>query len=627
MKRVIFKRKCDEILAKGNIVSLAWLAVFSIICIMATTLFAKLIFPENDITWQWVVSMFLDAGNFNDYGKHDITALIISLLGIVIFSTLLVGVCVNIFEGIAESVREGKRRYNLKGHILILGSSKYLKVIKKELEREKKEGRKVVVMSPEKQPFQDDFIYYKGSRFVEDDLKDACAANAYKIYILGGDNEADHDDKNLRCLKLLKKQCAAADHDIKCILLLREQTCVEVFQYLKLQGRDKYASSEQGGWTATGKHLLVDVLNEHECFAEMLLVNEKFPFLPIIKENDNFRSHVVIMGSCPMAQAIAYTVAQVSHYPNFVRTGKKTCITFIGDGGKDWMQELVSTRPGLFEISKYTYIAPDGSKTVHTPEGSQGDFLDIEWQFVDVSETSPLATKLLSDIASNDAEKLCICTCHEKSADALKYALHLPRIIYERGVNIAVYSNDKADSIVRLARKSNMYGNIRYFGDTDDLWEYSQSGRLNRGQRVNYIYSLAYDGAQKTDSPEDWWYIKSEADKSSSIYSANFITIRKMCFEGVSDKNLLYEAEHRRWMIAALLLGFFAAPENRLLPQKESNRQKKELFKHVDIIPYEALNNDDKGKDEVLVIAEDYILNGGIIPKNVENAIEKMKKY
>ena len=432
---------------------------------------------------------------------------------------------------------------------------------------------------------------------------------------MGGDNEADHDDKNLRCLKLLKKQCAAADHDIKCTLLLREQTCVEVFQYLKLQGRDKYASSEQGGWTATGKHLLVDVLNEHECFAEMLLVNEKFPFLPIIKENDNFRSHVVIMGHSPMAQAIAYTVAHISHYPNFVHTGKKTCITFIGEGGKDWMQELVSTRPGLFEISKYTYIAPDGSQTAHTPEGSQDDFLDIEWQFVDASETSSIATKLLSDIASNDAEKLSICTCHEKSADALKYALHLPRIIYECGVNIAVYSNDEADSIVRLARKTKMYGNIRYFGDTDELWEYSQSDRTKRGQRVNYIYSLMWDGAKETDSPESWWYIKSEADKSSSIYSANFITIRKMCFEGVSDQRILYEAEHRRWMMATLLLGFFAAPKNRLLPKEERNRQKKELFRHFDIIPYEALDEGEKDKDKILVDAEDYILNGGSCPK------------
>ena len=615
MKRVILKRKCDEILAKGNIVSLAWLAVFSIICIIATTLFAKLIFPENDITWQWVVSMFLDAGNFNDYGKHDITALIISLIGIVIFSTLLVGVCVNIFEGIAESVREGKRRYNLKGHILILGSSKYFKVIKKELELEKKEGRKIVIMCPEKQPFQDDFIYYKGCRFVEDDLKEACAASAYKIYILGGDNEADHDDKNLRCLKLLKKQCAAADHDIKCTLLLREQTCIEVFQYLKLQGRDKYASSEQGGWTATGKHLLVDVLNEHECFAEMLLVNEKFPFLPIIKENDNVRSHVVIMGHSPMAQAIAWTVAHVSHYPNFVRTGKKTCITFIGEGGKEWMQELVSTRPGLFEISKYTYITADSNLTVHEPEGPNGDFLDIEWQFVDASETSPIAAKLLVDIALSDNEKLSICTCHEESVDALKYALHLPRVVYERGVNIAVHSNDKADSIVRLARKSNMYGNIRYFGDTDDLWEYGQSGRLNRGQRINYIYSRMWDGAKESDTPEEWWYIKSEADKSSSIYSANFITIRKMCFEGVSDKKLLYEAEHRRWMMASLLLGFFAAPENRNLPKKERNRQKKELFRHFDIIPYDALTDGEKEKDRILVDAEKYILNGGTCPK------------
>jgi hypothetical protein len=124
-----------------------------------------------------------------------------------------------------------------------------------------------------------------------------------------------------------------------------------------------------------------------------------------------------------------------------------------------------------------------------------------------------------------------------------------------------------------------------------------------------------WDGAKESDTPEEWWYIKSEADKSSSIYSANFITIRKMCFEGVSDKKLLYEAEHRRWMMASLLLGFFAAPENRNLPKEERNRQKKELFRHFDIIPYDALTDGEKEKDRILVDAENYILNGGTCPK------------
>lgn len=279
------------------------------------------------------------------------------------------------------------------------------------------------------------------------------------------------------------------------------------------------------------------------------------------------------------------------------------------------MEELIAARPGLFEISKYTYIAADSNQTVHEPEGPNGDFLDIEWQFVDSSETSPLAQKVISDIVSNDSEKLNVCTCHEKPTDALKYALHLPRVVYEHNVNIAVYSNDEADSIVRLARKSKMYGNIRYFGDTDELRAYSQSNRVERGQRVNYIYDLKYQEANQSDSPEKRWYIKSEADKTSSIYSANFITIRKKCFEGVTNQEILYEAEHRRWMMAALLLGFFAAPENRLLPKEEKKRQKDELFRHFDIIPYEALDKGEKDKDKILVDNEDFILNGDSRPK------------
>ncbi|MCQ2102518.1 MAG: hypothetical protein MJY98_04770 [Fibrobacter sp.] len=617
----VVKRKFDEILAKGNIVSLAWLALFSIGCVAVATICVEYLFPlstgqvveslENELQekpWVWVVSRFLDAGNFNNGSNgHEIASLIISLLGVVVFSTLLVGVCVNIFEGVADAVREGKRRYSLKNHILVLGSSKYLKVLQNDLLEKKKAGFKVLIMGPEKQDFMDDFIYYKGRRFVENDLKDACPDRAREIYILGGDNELDHDDKSLRCLKLLKKMCAEANHQIKCTLLLREQTSVEVFQYLKLKGGD----SGKGGWTATGKNLLVNVLNEYECYAEMLLVNEEHAFLPIIKENEDARSHVIIMGFGPMAQALAYTVAHVSHYPNFIRTGKKTSISFIGEGARAWMDELLSARPGLFEISRYTYIGADGAQEVHEPEGSYGDFLDVEWMFVDASETSPLARKFISNVAQSEDEKLSVCTCHENSADSLKFALHLPRIVYDRNIKIAVYSNDGVDSVVRLARKSCMYGNLSFFGNSGELVKYSQSSHVARGQRVNYIYSRLYDGAKENDTPEDWWYIKSEADKSSSIYSANFITLRKKNFENVLDKNILYEAEHRRWMMASLLLGFFAAPENRDLPKEERNRQKKDLFRHFDVVPYDALPEGEKDKDKVLVDAEDFILNGG----------------
>jgi hypothetical protein len=70
-------------------------------------------------------------------------------------------------------------------------------------------------------------------------------------------------------------------------------------------------------------------------------------------------------------------------------------------------------------------------------------------------------------------------------------------------------------------------------------------------------------------------------------------------------------------MMASLLLGFFAAPENRNLPKDERNRQKKILFRHFDIIPYDALDEGEKDKDRVLVDAENYILNGGDFPKDL----------
>ena len=90
----------------------------------------------------------------------------------------------------------------------------------------------------------------------------------------------------------------------------------------------------------------------------------------------------------------------------------------------------------------------------------------------------------------------------------------------------------------------------------------------------------------------------SEADKTSAIYCANALPLRKRCFEISDDDILLREAEHRRWMMSMLLMGYRSGPTD------------ERTFTRHDIIPFDRLPEDMKTKDLYILENAEYIMNG-----------------
>ena len=58
-----------------------------------------------------------------------------------------------------------------------------------------------------------------------------------------------------------------------------------------------------------------------------------------------------------------------------------------------------------------------------------------------------------------------------------------------------------------------------------------------------------------------------------------------------------YEAEHRRWVMSELIMGF--------RPAATTN---KKVFEHADLVPFEELSVEEQGKDAILIDAMPYIL-------------------
>lgn len=570
------KRKIDQLLAKSNGMQLVWLMGVSALCLGVALIMAYFVYDDAEVKWQTVVAIFLDPGCFGGVtGHHDFFRLIIALLSIFLFSALLVSVFSNLFENIREAAQNGERRYKLRNHVLVFGADRRVEAIVRAINEQ---GDTAVVMATEKPELSDDltFIFYKGRRDAEADVLSARPDHAKAIYIIGEENESDHDNRSLQCLDILTEASQQANHDIRCFLTLRDYASTEVFQYLKTK--------------PMGRLLLVDTINDYEYMAEQLLVDTHRAFTPVIRQGDSSKAHFIIIGTGPMAQAVAYTAAHICHYANYTERGTRTRITFIAKDMEQWRDHLMASRPALFALSHTTFVSNDGTVTDSLPQGD--DFMDVEWQFVDADEHAPLARHIMEE-QTDKATRIIV--CHDDADRAVNAVLHLPRKVYPLA-KVAV-SMTHENKLIDRANATGMFGHIEIFGQTDGPIDDPLFARRSlRGQRVNYIYHCAY-AEKKLPSAEEAWFTISEADKYSSIFCANAMPLRRQCFDLNGDRRPIYEAEHRRWMMSELIMGFAPAPQT-----------DKKRFLHADIVPFDELTKEEQDKDKILIDAIDYII-------------------
>ncbi|MCQ2118347.1 MAG: hypothetical protein MJY84_00325 [Bacteroidales bacterium] len=578
--KIPFKRKLDRLLAKDSGKQLGWLFTITLLIIFTAILTVRLFFDDGDFSWEDVVAVFLDPGYALEAGPHYWFRIILAVLSTLVFSALLISVFTNIFDNISESVKNGERRYRLKGHVIVIGEGGSVPVVVQTL---LDKGKTVVVLSENDPELGSEAYYYHGSQTDEEDILSTRPYDAECIYLTGNSSDPNHDALNLRTLAILKGAVPATDRKIPCFLSIREQEVKEVFQYMK-------NASESGG---CGSGLLVNIIDEFEYYAEQLLVGTDY--LPVITSSEDKAARFVIFGSGQVAVSTAVEIAHICHYPSFTRYGRRTVITMIDPDITECRQSMLAAHPTLFEMSHHASISGDGVRTEHVP-APDNDFQDIEWEFVEAGHNGSVPRDIIVSSAKDESTELRILVCIEDSHQAVECTLHLPEYARETS-RTALYLND-SDDVIQLALSTGMYGDITIFGlankaITDPLME----NRLKLGQRVNFIYNKAYV-TPPADSPEDAWYTISEADKCSSIFCACALPLRTKCFDIESDQLSVYEAEHRRWMMSALLMGYKPGPV-----------KDKKRFIHPDIVPFESLPEEEKDKDKILIDAIDYILN------------------
>ena len=87
---LMFKRRFDKALSEGLGSQLLWLLVAALLAFLLLWGLSCLIFPGWQFGWQDLIALYIDPGCFSGRGEHDWFRLSVALIGVLLFSTLLI---------------------------------------------------------------------------------------------------------------------------------------------------------------------------------------------------------------------------------------------------------------------------------------------------------------------------------------------------------------------------------------------------------------------------------------------------------------------------------------------------------------------------------------------------------
>lgn len=590
------------------------------------------------------------------------------LLGAIIFNGAIIAFVSNWLTNRLDAYRKGLARYEFADHLLFLGGSRIvLPMIKEIWGNNDMKTKDVVILTSDKveclrtdiERYLDPDVVKKmkitvlsGDHYDKDTLESVHVGRAKRIYIVGDYlSGSEHDSENVACWKFVREICIEHNrNNVPCYLYFSRVSSMQLF----------YRSNRD----ATGC-LDTTVLNYLESVSQRVLVHNRNEntYYPRLDRNgigpdSKRRVHLVVCGMTSASYAIATTAAHLCHFPNSVDPqtmeiipDRRTKITIIAPDMKKEMGFFTSHLSSLFSMSHYSYICEDKKKNEDKkPESRYGDFLDIEWEFIDGCTADDWVIKLLKDYYDDCVNKkktyLSMAFCDiEKPDKNIAGAIYLPsefhrierfedthKINWEKTIPIFVFQPQNEELVRNAQREAPLYENIFSFGSMRESYDPSISQRIREGKRINYIYNKGEDYLYMTSDHEELdrkWREQSFLNQVSNIYCANHIGVKLRSMgideEGLRRKDKIPEeyekvmaaVEHNRWNVEKLLLGYDPVEESRwrqlkeMESLKESDAFKKEMkelktlkndqYIHHCIAPFNQLLEDYQTYDYLIV--------------------------
>ncbi len=510
--------------------------------------------------------------------------LIMSTLGAIFLSGLLISTITNMFERKSDRWRLGFSYYKLEDHIVIIGSDQMVHGLVNQL-CEEQNNNIVVMTSADVEQMRNSLhaslknkkdkkriIVNYGQRDSENYLSKINIAHAKEVYILGDTSEFDdiesfHDSLNVQCVTLIANQCKRCGRKgLPCHVLFDYKTTYHVFQYADL------------GPEIT-EHIDFHPFNFYDFWARKVFVvgaskNEDITYKPLDyipitdRESDKY-VHLIVLGMSKMGQAMALQAAHIAHFPNYRK--RKTKITFIDRNGKVEMGEFKQKCGELFKVSRSTYIdadawaeaeerridgeAPIEKELYITTTGlvdeykhlveegdTDKDFIDIEWQFIKGDDHNPIVQELLKQYAKDDDAMITVAICLNLTHISLRSAMYLPKEYYEKDIPILVQQRKTSTIASTLngkgfdkeKRKKLLYKNITPFGMVYDCYDLHIVSSVETCKRISSVYDYYFKNGTtptyiKPEEADEVWKSKIITKRWSNIFAAASIPTKLRC--------------------------------------------------------------------------------------------------
>ena len=585
---------------------------------------------------------FIDPGNQHiAEGNTTWLATIIAICGVFLLNGVLISSIVGWIDKRKERYLQGLEPYKhflkRKEHYVIIGGSDIVEgIVEQIFETPQKNGEMPYILIQTSNNVEDfrhklfsgldieqqkHIIIRYGNRNVKQDIEKLYLNKALEVYVIGEETRTDdmesyHDTMNMKCLNLIYDKVkgntffAKSDEDnrLVCYFMFEYQTTFNVFQYSEISEEIK-------------KRINFKPFYYYEMWAQRVLVCKELEneanceYLPLeringIKKSEDDYVHLVVVGMTRMGTALATQAALMAHYPNFVEKNIRTKITLIDENADKEKNFYIDRYDRLFALSNWSYkemvrseSGKDELKTVftHTPvefEHLGGDFLDVEWEFIQGSVAQLELQKYIEDCASK-THKMTIAICKDEPSRCLAAALNLEWKIYDKAMQVLVY-NRYDDALIEQLKNEGKYGisspfknKIKAFGMASKCFRKNiLEDSDNLAKEFHKVYNKGQD--VEIEKLTDYW---------SNVYVSNTLWSKLRCVEiekeeiKAEDKKILIKVEHNRWNVEKLIMSYrhlTKEEQDKAKEDKEKKRLKGEMA-HLYICSNKRLREIDEG--------------------------------
>lgn len=575
--------------------------------------------------------------HYIDSGNQHITAMsgrvvsgILTVCGIFLFNGLLVSTLLSWTERRRAQWKNGDIRYSIADlpknrFALVIGANEIVvSVVKELLHRPSRHSgtsqNNYVVLQTSSNVSQvrelllahltdeevNRVICYNAHRDSAKEIAHLHVAYASEILVLGEstlgrDAETAHDALNMRCVNLIAHELNA--YKTKFSNIYKKKTCRVMFDYHTTYSVFQYSDIAN----EVRETLTFIPFNMYESWARKVIVSNHAEsngsivhYTPLdgiegMRETDNQRVHLVIIGMTKMGISLAEQALYHAHYLNFDKYRSR--ITFIDTQADVQMGFFKGRHATLFELMRHKYV--EAASTSET-EGwidpmsiankwqhlskERKSFIDIEMEFIKGAVESDAVRNYLIEIAGDPHSKLTIAVCLNHTHQALAASLYMPIEVYESKQlqEVWVYQREAMDMVANLTDESVATGSIRYkklrpFGmlNSTELWD---DNLIKTAMLVNAAYDVinhrhewpATMGDMHSEAYKhiyDSWNNLMVHKKWSNCFFADSIRqkIRSICNGDArlsleealqSHKETLGISEHNRWNMEQLLMGY-----------------------------------------------------------------------